>query len=293
MANNDESKYNNFKNQDDSIPDKFDAKSYNLSGKIMLCAIVFLFFIVILMLCLHIYARWYLLRARRRHLRRNRLRRRTQLIFYTDSPTAAATSSTSRGLDASVIASLPLFLYDPNTHQEITSECAVCLSEFESGETGRVLPKCNHAFHTECIDMWFISHSTCPLCRAPVEPAREAQTRPEVSFNVYGSEPGSSSGTGLEENRTGREICSSSVGLRRKPSFVEVSIEVPSRNEDFGCDSPSTQSSFRSPMSRMLSLKRILSRERKGNVSPSSCGGCGCSSTAEVDVERGGRDETQ
>lgn len=100
-----------------------------------------------------------------------------------------------------------------------------------------------------------------------------------------------------EENRTGsgREVCcSSSVGLRRKPSFVGVTVEVPPpRNESFrdesGCDSPS---SFRSPMSRMLSFKRMLSREWKGSVSPSSCGGC--SSAAELNAERGGgRDETQ
>lgn len=48
-------------------------------------------------------------------------------------------------------------------------ECAVCLSEFVKNETGRVLPECNHGFHLECIDMWFLSNSTCPLCRAPVQ----------------------------------------------------------------------------------------------------------------------------
>ncbi|KNA04688.1 hypothetical protein SOVF_197360 [Spinacia oleracea] len=36
------------------------------------------------------------------------------------------------------------------------------------GEKARLLPKCNHGFHVECIDMWFQSHSTCPLCRDSV-----------------------------------------------------------------------------------------------------------------------------
>ncbi|XP_061369347.1 RING-H2 finger protein ATL2-like [Gastrolobium bilobum] len=276
----------------------FDARGYSLSGKIMLSAIILLFFIVLLMLFLHLYARWYLLRARRRHLRNRRLRR-TELVVYHDSDNPAA----ARGLDASLIASLPVFSYDPTTQQENPPECAVCLSEFEAGETGRVLPKCNHSFHTECIDMWFHSHSTCPLCRATVDPP---QTRSDLFITVCEPEPGSGSGLCLEdENRAGREVSSSSVGLRRKPSFVRVTVEVPARNESFrdarnesfrdesDCDSPSTQSSFRSPMSRMMSFKRILSRERKGSVSPSSSGGGGCSSAAEFSTEQGGRDETQ
>ncbi|CAL5184366.1 unnamed protein product [Lathyrus oleraceus] len=286
------------KNDENSnIPNNFDSKSYNLSGKIMLCAIVLLFFVIVLMLCLHIYARWYLLQSRRR---RNRLRRRSQLVFFTDNPTTSVSVTTTHGLDASVIAKLPLFLYDPKTHPENATECAVCLSEFESGETGRVLPKCNHSFHTECIDMWFHSHSTCPLCRASVESTFEPQ--PEVVITVYEPETGSSSSHGsvLEDensNRTGKETCSSSVGLRRKPSFTGVAVEVPTRNNegfrDESCDSPS---SFRSPMSRMLSFKRILSREWKGSVSPSSCGGGGgCSSVAELNlkVEQGGRGEVR
>ncbi|GAU36069.1 hypothetical protein TSUD_320320 [Trifolium subterraneum] len=285
----------------DSNPNASDSKSFNLNGKIMLCAIVLLFFIIVLMLCLHIYARWYLIQSRRR---RNRLRRRTQLVFFSDNPPTTTAVVTSRGLEASVIASLPLFIYDPKTQPENlnSSECAVCLSEFESGETGRVLPKCKHSFHIECIDMWFHSHSTCPLCRATVEPASEFQTRPELVITVCEAEPetgsSSSSGSGLEDenvNRTGKEVCSSSVGLRTKPSFAGVTIEVPSRNE-LCCDSPSsTQASFRSPMSRMLSFKRILSMDWKGSVSPSSCGGGvggGCSSVAELKVEQGERVET-
>lgn len=299
------------------MPNVFDAKGYSLSGKIMLSCIILLFFIVVLMVCLHIYARWYLLRARRRHHHHHNLRRRqAQLVFYPDptNPTtlqqdiypgiyAAAVSfiaAAPRGLEASVITLLPVFSYDPKAHPEGPPECAVCLSEFESGETGRVLPKCKHAFHTDCIDMWFHSHSTCPLCRTLVEPEPEnqTQTRPELVL-VDVPEHGSSSGSGLEtENRTGPEVSSSSVGSRRKPPLIGVTVEVPPRSESFNVDgdSPSSQSSFRSPMSRMLSLKRILSREWKGSVSPSSSGGGGCSSVSAVeciDVERGEREETQ
>jgi hypothetical protein len=43
-------------------------------------------------------------------------------------------------------------------------ECAVCLSRFEDADILRLLPKCKHAFHLDCVDTWLISHSTCPLC---------------------------------------------------------------------------------------------------------------------------------
>lgn len=50
------------------------------------------------------------------------------------------------------------------------AQCAVCLSIVQEGETVRQLPACKHLFHVGCIDMWLHSHSTCPLCRASVEP---------------------------------------------------------------------------------------------------------------------------
>ncbi|KAJ6430876.1 hypothetical protein OIU84_018391 [Salix udensis] len=60
-------------------PQKDFKEGYALSGKIMLSAIVVLFFVIILMVCLHLYARWYLIRARQRHTRRHR--NRTNLVF--------------------------------------------------------------------------------------------------------------------------------------------------------------------------------------------------------------------
>ncbi|KAK1318648.1 RING-H2 finger protein ATL64 [Acorus calamus] len=139
------------------------ARNYALSGKLMLGTILVLFTIVLAILCFHLYARWLLLR-RLRHRRRQLLLRRRRL----HPPSSAAPSS---GLDTSILASLPVFVYSSKGGDAAAAviECSVCLSEFEAGEKGRRLPGCEHAFHTDCIDAWFGSHDTCPLCRSTVD----------------------------------------------------------------------------------------------------------------------------
>ncbi|KAF7837798.1 RING-H2 finger protein ATL2 [Senna tora] len=227
----------------------YEGKAYSLTRNILLTAILVLLFLIILMICLHFYSRWYLRRARLR------LRRRARFVFYVDSDDS---DLPSRGLDASIIHSLPVFLYSSNTHPH--SECAVCLSEFEDNESGRVLPKCKHAFHVECIDMWFHSHSTCPLCRSLVEPV--GQPGSEVVIDVCKPGPSSDGGEDQEENRTGPTLyntSSSSIGVRRMASLVGVNVEEP-KSRSFGremngssCGSPSNQLSFRSPRSQYAS----------------------------------------
>ncbi|XP_022760597.1 RING-H2 finger protein ATL2-like [Durio zibethinus] len=282
-------------------------ESYALSGRIMLTAIVVLFFVVILMFSLHLYARWYLLRARRRRRSSNARRnpRRTQVVFYVDPNSIAATHAATQGLDARVLKSLPVFTFSSKTHPDSSLECAVCLSEFEENESGRVLPKCNHSFHVECIDMWFHSHSTCPLCRTPVEESVTVSDNPgDLVLTI--NEPSG----GESESNQGSDLCvtcqheegqagTSAVGAGRK-----LSIEVPRRNiegfegESSGCGSGPSQS-YKSPIGRMLSFKRILSRDRRGNgtspcPSPINAGSCGGSITvSESDIERGGNETRQ
>ncbi|XP_043687511.1 RING-H2 finger protein ATL40-like [Telopea speciosissima] len=74
-------------------------------------------------------------------------------------------------LDPFIIATLPVYVYkqidQPNN--DGTRDCAVCLSSFENEEIAMLLPNCKHMFHEQCINMWFSSHSTCPICRRRVE----------------------------------------------------------------------------------------------------------------------------
>lgn len=79
----------------------------------------------------------------------------------------------ARGLDPAVVDAFPVFLYSDVKGLKIGSaglECAVCLNEFESDETLRLLPKCSHVFHPDCIDAWLACHVTCPVCRANLVP---------------------------------------------------------------------------------------------------------------------------
>ncbi|KAL6859077.1 hypothetical protein ACP4OV_018079 [Aristida adscensionis] len=85
----------------------------------------------------------------------------------------ASRSRRPRGLDPAVLESFPTMAYaDVKAHKagKGALECAVCLSEFDDDEALRLLPKCSHAFHTDCIDAWLASHVTCPVCRAVLVP---------------------------------------------------------------------------------------------------------------------------
>lgn len=105
------------------------------------------------------------------------------------------------------------------------ADCAVCITELAPGETARVLPRCGHAFHVDCVDMWLRSHSTCPLCRCPAVddppvppavPTPEADPEsPNFPTNVlfFGSQDEVSTGRSQSQQHTApQEAC---AGLRR------------------------------------------------------------------------------
>ncbi|KAH7441999.1 hypothetical protein KP509_03G066200 [Ceratopteris richardii] len=74
------------------------------------------------------------------------------------------------GVEQAFIDTLPVFFYKSVTGLKEGADCAVCLCEFEGEDRLRLLPKCSHAFHMDCIDTWLLSHSNCPLCRRSLLP---------------------------------------------------------------------------------------------------------------------------
>lgn len=122
--------------------------------------------LVLLLLPLRAYVRWIWVQSRFNRGRRWRSPSgRSRFSFTVEEPEKLP----NVGLDPAVLETLPMFVYRSHNLTDRV-ECAVCLSEFEENEKGRLLPNCKHRFHVECIDMWFFSHSTCPLCRSSVQP---------------------------------------------------------------------------------------------------------------------------
>ncbi|OMO69190.1 Zinc finger, RING-type [Corchorus capsularis] len=72
------------------------------------------------------------------------------------------------GLDEETIKSYPKLLYSEAKLQKKDSTascCSICLADYKSSDTLRVLPDCNHLFHLKCVDPWLRLHPTCPVCR--------------------------------------------------------------------------------------------------------------------------------
>ncbi|XP_010517755.1 PREDICTED: E3 ubiquitin-protein ligase ATL41 [Camelina sativa] len=145
-----------------------------------------------------------------------------------------------RGLNPTVIASLPTFTVGAvNGVATSATECAVCLSLLEEQDTARELPNCKHIFHVDCVDRWLWTCSTCPVCRTEVEPRPRLEPEPREG-------PVSTAPPLLEEAR------------------LNLTVEA----------APSSSSGNKtvvSPVSRLDSFKRILTRERSSNRINHTC----------------------
>lgn len=238
-------------------------RSYALSGKIMLSAIVVLFTVVLLILFLHLYVRWHVIRRASRRARRHR-----RLVFAAEGQ-APAPCAVNRGLDPSILASLPVLLFsDYEGEDDESGECAVCLNEFKEGEKIRYLPQCSHRFHIDCIDMWFCSHSTCPLCRAAVEVVKDTSTTTSGSTLAVDTldAPADTNRNELYSCQRVEEMASSSSDS----GFQEVRIEIPASRVEgssgqeeqisLGLESPEEQP-LKSSSSRMVLIRWLLMRD--------------------------------
>lgn len=62
-----------------------------------------------------------------------------------------------------------------------STSCAICTSDYVAGDKVTHLP-CGHAYHTQCVQPWFSTHQTCPVCRAELSAdGRVASSVPPVS----------------------------------------------------------------------------------------------------------------
>ncbi|XP_021859620.2 putative RING-H2 finger protein ATL12 isoform X1 [Spinacia oleracea] len=119
------------------------------------------------------------------------------------------------GIDKAVVDSLPFFRFASLKGSKHGLQCAVCLAEFEDVEILRLLPKCKHGFHIECVDLWLEHHSTCPLCRQKVSvedltnnnSSRSMSMSMSMRFFIGGQKP---------EDNTGEESSSFELFIERE-----------------------------------------------------------------------------
>ncbi|CAL9776945.1 unnamed protein product [Musa acuminata subsp. burmannicoides] len=177
------------------------------------------------------------------------------------APASLASAPRLRGLEVPAVAALPSVLIRFGGLKD-GAECAVCLCELSEGDAARLLPKCGHAFHVECIDMWFLSHSTCPLCRSSVDPevadrdARSSESSPDSAANVLlcASDDQVNGPSSLASSSTLSSSSSSSC------SSEEASvIEIPRRAVD----------GFQTPNSS-LPVRRLPEEETRSSTAPTS-----------------------
>ncbi|XP_076898876.1 RING-H2 finger protein ATL3-like [Bidens hawaiensis] len=195
--------------------------------------------------------------------------------------------------DAAFLKTLPVIQFNSKDFKD-GLECSVCLTELEQGEKTRVLPKCNHAFHVECIDMWFHSHSTCPICRNSVSEQTEVSVESLLDSNHAAEEPSRISGDfptnvlfwgdEMEVSTLTSQLVEANNNhqapvLPFEPTSVSSSASSSSSNKDrlkpdLVIDIPrpgqgSEDEDARTPI--MRSLRRILSSSRRFNpFSPGS-----------------------
>lgn len=236
-----------------------DSSMLAVTGKAMVAAVISLFFAVVCVFLFHLYTRWL------RSSQRGGGGRRPATAGRSHRRREEETPALRGGLDPSVLKTIPVIAFGAKEVKEEV-ECSVCLSLVCEGEKGKVLPQCNHWFHGDCIDMWFQSHSTCPLCRNPVSEIPTEETSPAIG--------GSLLGPCLQEPPSGpistQLPCSSSTSSRPEGSLV---IDIP--REIVGEDDEHKSS----PMAtRLKSFRRLLSMgKRAGPSSP----------TNHLDLEQG------
>lgn len=109
-----------------------------------------------------------------------------------DAAAAAGGSLWRRGATAEEIQALPIVTYETKLlemQQQQQDEkqdgngaptasgfngCVICLNEFAAADTVRVF-RCNHFFHSGCIDTWLAKSRSCPLCLRSITHTPEKQ----------------------------------------------------------------------------------------------------------------------
>jgi hypothetical protein len=115
---------------------------------------------------------------------------------------------------------------------ESSTCCPICIEEFEAGEILRVLPRCKHLFHTECILPWLTKRQgCCPQCRTPVLPDEYQQRSRSPRSSPLRRSSGLSS---TRRERDGQQTEESDTSLSGTRLFTGIA-------DDLGTHSPAEE----------------------------------------------------
>lgn len=96
------------------------------------------------------------------------------------------------GLEPVTISAIPAMKYNHLTFQSKDStQCSICLGDYEDKEMLRVIPSCRHSFHLVCLDLWLQKQSTCPICRLPLKDIFEGKSATASSPTTLGPQTNS------------------------------------------------------------------------------------------------------
>ncbi|KAG6581797.1 RING-H2 finger protein ATL3, partial [Cucurbita argyrosperma subsp. sororia] len=254
-----------------------DSVTIELPGMVIVTAILVFLLVLVFVLLLQLYARWLWSRIEDPSPLPVETRRRRRRRFEFS---AIQDPNSGRGLDPKILRSLPVLIFHPDDFKD-GLECAVCLSDLVEGEKAKLLHDCFHGFHSDCIDMWFESHSTCPLCRNPVTAAADSgglqdedsasglsSESPTFPTNVLiwgNQEQVTSAGACLEveEGSSQNPFPATSSSASSSNPAAELVIDV-QNDLQFPPLAPNEDGKL-PVVTRLRSLKRLLSRQRRVN----------------------------
>ncbi|CAH8334573.1 unnamed protein product [Eruca vesicaria subsp. sativa] len=281
-----------------------DLLTEEVTSKIILTAIIVLFMAVLVVLVLHLYAKLYWWRADQLQQQQQQQeqedqssiasspvvtsrQQRRRFIFV---PGQDAVTNTA-GLTPFELSSLPIILF-----RQDGLECAICLSDLVKGDKARLLPKCQHSFHVECIDMWFQSHSTCPICRNAVLglEQQDVATTNIINHDAALSQVSNSSLEFPTNVLVWDQVSTQEDGTSNVASQSEDAVVLDINDSTIRSHNvPSSSSSVRfiveedepkSPMTtRLRSLRRFLSRDKRVTCSNSSSSSNAAAASSSAD----------
>ncbi|KAL8162092.1 hypothetical protein V2J09_013581 [Rumex salicifolius] len=104
-------------------------------------------------------------------------------------PTRSNLSTLERGLhglEAPVLANFPAKKYGDEYFSSLeNAQCSVCLADYCKEDVLRILPHCGHYFHVNCIDIWLLQNSTCPVCRVSLREPGEKKRSMQPLFSSW------------------------------------------------------------------------------------------------------------